>query len=231
MEQFLFEVLTSVFHLSTSTAALLSSVVTWALVGVVTFGAFLVLYLSRSFNDNITYTGHLLTPMFDDQYLLGLRTFVTVPKNDVLPTNLVFRFNLALALFLTKKSDPFVRMSRRDMDVLQPAIINGFASLFAEGLAAKQLGLPVHEHTYLIALTYEKHDGAKSRKMRVIVETRDTLAQIPTLDVEARLQFERSHQSNRVITLEKMVQHYAREERLDVDLVRVVRFITVYTRV
>lgn len=231
MEQFIADLLVDL-QMDASLSALVASFLVWAPLAGFTALFFGFLYFTRNFNDHITYTGNVFEPTLGADgagFRLLLRTFRIMPQSDVLPSNAWFRVALLFALARTTKKDPFIRMSARDMDVLQPSIINGFSELFAEGLANRQAGRSVSEAEFLLAISYEKHDGAKSRKIRVIITTEDELSLVSNPAFLPQVHFERSHQGNRLITLAKMAEHWASEADTSLDDVRIVRPITVYT--
>ncbi len=217
-------------NMSASAAAFLAAFLLWAPFAIATILIVVILYLTKSFNDHVTYTANRIVKTAGG-WELHLRTFLELPLGDLLPANPAFRLKLMKAFLFTKKSDPFLCMAEADMDVLQPKLINGFSMQYPDGVAAWQSGRSVIVDTYLLAVSYEKHDGIKSRKIRVIVATEAELERILDPEVHSKLSFERAHQWNRYLTLKKMAEHWKREQDLPLDSFRIVRPVYVYREV
>lgn len=230
VDQFIVDILVDL-GMDASYAALTASIILWAPVALATAFFFAYLYATKSFSDQLDYTGNFFEPSFvsdQEAFVLRIRNYRRVPTSDLITSNIFFRLALAGALFLVKKHDPFVRMSAGDMDVLQPNIISGYSEVFNTNLAARQAGHSVSEEEYFLAVSYEKHDGAKSRKIRVIVATETELTLVSDPDFCKKVTFERAHHANRLITLQKMAEHWRRERDLSPDSIRIVRSVTGY---
>jgi len=230
IEELLTTFLTKQMHMDVGVAAFLAAFLLWAPLALGTILVVVILYLTKSFNDHVTYTGNRIIKTAEG-WEIELRTFLELPLGDLLPANPAFRLKLFKAFLQTKKNDPFLLMKEQDMDVLQPKLINGFSMLFPEGVAAWQDGRAVIRDTYLLAVSYEKHDGMKSRKLRVIVATETELERILDPEVFSNLSFERQHQWNRGLTLRKMAEHWKEEQELPFDSLRIVRPVYVYRTV
>lgn len=229
MEQFLRDFLVEQFKLGSSEAALVASVVPWSVIAILSTLLFYVLYLRKSFNDQVIYTGNKLAKKGEGGYTLELRTYRMVPVSDLFPTNVAFRINLAWKLFWLSKKDPFIKMSPRDMNVLQPRAINGLSELYPNGLMAWQAGAPTKTSKLLLAVSYEKHRGANSRTIRVIVSAEEELQEVLDPAVRQRIRFEHVHQRERLDTLVLMANYWKRERGLSPDAFRIVREMTVYS--
>lgn len=114
------------------------------------------------------------------------------------------------------------------MNVIQPRAINGLSELYPSGLVAWQAGTPTKMSKLLVALSYEKHAGANSRTIRVIVSTEEELQEILDPAVRQRVRFERGHQKERLQTLLLMANYWKQEQGLSPDAVRIVREVQVY---
>jgi hypothetical protein len=228
MENFLSGLLVEHLGLDASAAALVASIAIGALFALGTLFLVYILYFRKSFNDQIIYSGNRLVETTDGGLTLELRTFRMIPAVDVLPSNLAFKLNLFWSLFWLRKDNPFVMMSLRDMNVLQPRVINGLSENYATGLMAWQTGAPVTARKLLIAVSYEKHPGANSRTIRVIVSTEYELRLMLDPEVRRGVTFERVYQQDRMDTLLQMARHWQREQKLSPDAKRIVRTVVVY---
>ena len=185
----------------------------------------LFLYRQKRFLDHITYSANMLRPSGDRIELL-IRTIQVLPKDDLLPTNPMFKWKLFWAIFWRcTEEDMFIRMDPDAMDVIQPAIINGLSAVYGVDYLAQMAGRKVETKRFFIAITCEKFGGIKSQKIRVIVVSENLLRRIILgggLD-ENLIDFERSHHRDRLTTLHRMALEWKREQALSPDAMRVVR--------
>lgn len=217
MEHLFAEFMHGLFGIEEETSLALFPTLQWALVSAIGASAVLWLYVTRNFNDQVTYSANLLVPC-EGGYQLQLRTLEVLPKEDLLPSNLWFRIRLFFAIRKCTVKDPFIKMSHADMDVLQPAIINGLSRLFAEGIVAEMRGEKPTKQELLMGITYEKYGAAKTRKIRVIVASEEVLT---TVKRESVFFFEQTHERDRIRTLQRMATlHSGRTWEKGLTLVR-----------
>lgn len=193
------------------------------------FGAYLVLhrYLIKRFSDQITYSGNQLVQEEDGSITLALRNPLMLPKSDILPLNWMFNVRLAIAIWHCSPKDPFIRMSQRDMDVLQPSIINAYSALFADRITSRLFGEGEVEKELLMAVTFEKDGSLRNQKIRVMIISKETLVHFSDPDFVDTLNYERSHHRYRTHTLRKMYETYEAEKELSNDSVKIIRQIYV----
>lgn len=205
MEHLFAEFMYELFGVEEATSIALFPTLQWLLASIIGAAVVLWLYATRNFNDQVTYSANLLVP-HENGFQLQLRTLEVLPKEDLLPSNLWFRIRLFFAIRKCTVKDPFIRMSHADMDVLQPAIINGLSRLFAEGIVAEMRGEKPTQQLLLMGITYEKYGAAKTRKIRVMVVSEEVLN---TVKRENIFFFERGHEKDRIKTLQRMAAHYS----------------------
>lgn len=182
----------------------------------------MLLYRKRQFLDHITYSCNTLL-CEDDTYTLQIRTPEVLPVSDLLPVNTVFSLKLLLAIRRCTSDNPFIIMSDRDMDVLQPCIINGLSRIFAEGIMANAQGRVVEKTIFLIAITFEKYGAIRSRKIRVMIATANQLQQISKQEFRGAVRFEEEHHSDRMRTLYAMAERYQLERSNNFSGPRIIR--------
>lgn len=182
------------------------------------------LYRKKRFLDQITYSVNMLRPT-GDRYEFLIRTVQVLPKEDLLPTNPMFKWKLFWSIFWgCTVEDMFIRMDKDAMDVIQPAIINGLSAVYGAEHMAQVLGKKVETERVLTAITCEKFGGIKSQKIRVMIVAEGFLRDIldGCLD-EGAIDFERAHHRDRLTTLRRMAEEWKKEQLLGKDDVRVVR--------
>jgi len=180
-------------------------------------------YKIRRFADQITYSANFFKPDDEGFMKLRIRTPAILPNDDVLPGNILFRYKLRQAIRACTMKDPFIRMSRNDMDVLQPAIINGISSVFSEGIMAQLFGMPVEVRKLRMAITFEKDGGIKSQKIRVLLVSDEDLGRVSDPEFREGVTFERSNHTYRLYTLAEMARQRMDEKNLPECSVRMVR--------
>lgn len=186
-------------------------------------------YRQKRFLDQVTYSANMLRHVGGDRYELLIRTIQVLPKEDLLPTNLMFKWKLFWSIFWgCTVDDMFVRMDKDAMDVIQPAIINGLSAVYGGGYIAQMVGKKVETRRLLMAITCEKFGGIKSQKIRIMVVSEGLLQQI--LDgclSEITIDLERAHHRDRLKTLRRMAEEWKREKSLSKDALCVVRLVEV----
>lgn len=180
-------------------------------------------YKIRRFSDQITYSANFFEPDSQGNMKLRIRTPAILPKEDILPNNLLFRYKLRQAIRRCTVDDPFIRMSAEDMDVFQPSIINGISAVFSEGIMAQLFQMKVQSQRLQIAITFEKDGGLKSQKIRVILIRDEDLRRIQDSKFHESVNFERSNHAYRLSTLAKMARLRVLEKNLPSGSLRVVR--------
>lgn len=191
----------------------------------------LYLFSNRLFLDHITYSGNLIDTIPEDGEegsMLRIRTIQVLPMEDLLPSNIFFKIQFLWAIYKCNEKDMFVRMSKKSMDILQPAILNGLAAVKgAETLEEIATGHREHLQV-LFAITFENYGHIKSQKIRVMVIARKTLEGILTglIDVTT-VRFERDYHRDRIKTLIKMAKLWETEQSQEADEVKIVQQVEV----
>lgn len=101
---------------------------------------------------------------------------------------------------------PFLDLPEDDWWHVHNAVLNAVAELFAEGVVAEDLGLPVAKGHYVFAMTCEKEGGVKAQKVRILMIREDALLnKIPPEEMELPDgYFEEVHHRIRIDTLRRM---------------------------
>lgn len=184
----------------------------------------LVFYKHKRQHDHITFSVNELDEQNDGSTLLRIRTIQMLPKGDILTNNWYLSWKLRCARRCCRPDQPFMIMNKHDMDLVQPAIISVFSSIFGEGIMADLAGMPVEKHDFLLAMTYEVYENDAPYKYHVMVVRECDLEKFDDPEFCRSLQFERGHHVERVTTLKCMLQRWRWElAHTTVDQVRAVR--------
>ena len=183
-------------------------------------------YKKRRYLDQITYSINELHPQEDGTTLLRIRTVEVLPWSDLLPSNWYLNFKILMAIRKCTLDQPFIILSRRDMDVFQPSLISGLSKQFADGILAEIAGLKVEHKDYVVAATFERYGGNATFKLRVMIVCERDLAKFEDLDLAKQVRFETAHHVERLRTLRKMACRRKYElENTKIDDVRTMRVV------
>ncbi|MCB9830841.1 MAG: hypothetical protein H6807_00070 [Planctomycetes bacterium] len=119
----------------------------------------------------------------------------------------------------TSESDPVIHLAEADRWHILNAVLNEVAENFKEGLFARDLGLPVVVGRYVFCLTNEVAGDLRTRKIRVMIQRPELLAEDgPELQ---SLELASPHHRTRLETLAAMRRQYrggASEDFMTVEL-------------
>lgn len=183
-------------------------------------------YTKRLFLDQVTYSANIIDQKTNetgsDKWLL-IRTIHVIPVNEILPNNILFRLNLLWAIHKCDEMNMFIRMKRNSMNVLQPAIINGLASVTGASTLNEVSGIKMAHKKVLIAITFERYGDIKSQKIRVMVVSPETLQAINDGSIDIyKLRLESDQHKNRIETLVKMAAIWKKEKISNQEEIKIV---------
>lgn len=163
------------------------------------------LYRKKRFLDHITYSLNYFEEGTKGKKKLILRTLQVLPKEDLLPSNFLFKLKMFKAIRNCSEEDPFIKMDQKAMNILMPAIINGISSLFGADILQNQKGHP--QKQFLLAVTCEKYGDIKSQKIRVMIIDPKELDGMSFKDTLRDYTFEDPSHKDRIRTLLVMKLH------------------------
>lgn len=176
-----------------------------------------LMYLKKRFLDHITYSGNILSPCNISGNILEIRTILTLPVGDILPSNLIFKIKLWWAIQKCTEQSMFIKMNKKAMNVFMPCIINGLSSVFSEGTAMKISGKKemTEEFNLWLFVTCEQYGRARSQKIRVMVLNEETMKYILSEDFDpVKVEFEEDHHQDRVTTLIRCSKIWRNETKI-----------------
>jgi len=105
----------------------------------------------------------------------------------------------------TTETDPFVRLSDQgDRDFIHRAVLNTLSERFAETFVAAALGVPVKTSRFFFAITCEKYEDMRTRKIRVLLIAESTLKRFGPGCESDELRVAAPKLSDRIRTLQAM---------------------------
>ena len=178
-----------------------------------------LLYKGKRFLDHITYSVNMLDTGGESRQL-RIRTPAIVPRNDLLPSNPLFKWKLGRAIYRCTEEDPFIRLDAKAMNVMIPAIVNGLSMQFGDRILQEAVGQEVRREKLWLAVTCEKYGNIKSQKIRVIIASQDVLDEAATFaagEEQTRVQVEETYHKDRLTTLYSMKREQFRQNGTKVD--------------
>ena len=159
---------------------------------------------SRDFLDRLMLSLNGLGAAPDGRPRLEIRTLAECDLRQVLLNDVAVRKVRAAAAAVTE-ADPILPIAAEDRWFILNAILNEVAERFSGGSLAKDLGLPVVSHAYLIALTNEIAGEVRTHKVRAMVMRKDHLV---SGRFEGDVALEKEHHRTRLKTLAVLRRAY-----------------------
>ena len=105
----------------------------------------------------------------DGARILLLRTLLEDSAANVWLNQFGVNRVLKAARFTTLE-DPFLRVTdTQERDVVMIAVLNVLSERFSDAFIARAVGVPIRTDVFLYGLTWERYEGMKTQKLRVII--------------------------------------------------------------
>jgi hypothetical protein len=145
-----------------------------------------------------------------------MRTLLERPAHEVWLNEYGVRTVLAAAR-RTTLAEPFLTLtSRPDTEFANRAVLNLLSERFAATFVAAALEAPRRTGTFLFAITCEKYEEIRTRKLRVLVVAKQTLIDLfGPGNAAARLQVDSLIYRARLQTLRLMYERYVQDQKAD----------------
>lgn len=163
---------------------------------------------NRQFFDVINFSLNLIT-----EDVLQIRTLAEKRCSDVFLNPAACDVVIASAR-KTTVDDPFIPLPPADVWYYLNDILNELSEQFASGHIAKDLGVPVREGTYVLALTREANGGIRAQKIRALIIRKELLGRFliaETADGQpAPIRAKKPEHETRIRTLRLMAAEYTK---------------------
>lgn len=115
----------------------------------------------------------------------------------------------------TTEQDPLVRFPKEDGWFVLNRVLNEIAEQFATGTLKRDMGLPVHNQSYLFCLTFERDGKMHQFKPRVLMIQKQELLNFPD---NGAILLESPNHEVRVRTLRQLKKEYQSNPHLFMEL-------------
>ncbi len=145
---------------------------------------------------------------------LRLRTIFEKGLREMFMNEQMYR-KVREAIKRTTEDDILLRFEEEDSWYILNAILNKVSEQFAQGLVLADLGGEVKRDRYLFCFTFERKEGMKQRKPRVLFFNKERFLNFPE---EGEFDLEQSHHAVRVATLRELKEEYRKNPHLFMEM-------------